>query len=197
MLRRAAIPAAGLAAAVLVTAATANAASPLNTVPGVRGMFSSKSGLFETSVSRLDLDSIRSTEVAPRGPLTASSASAQSRLVGNALVVDLPGPDSPAVPPIVRPLGVLWRWSPPPGAELQPPTVRVRLLDPLGQPDQIANPAHSNARVRARLVTYRPDLVNSPDGPMWTGEAELHIEASDLAGPGNYQGRIEITFESS
>ncbi|HSX62547.1 MAG TPA: hypothetical protein VLF18_20365 [Tahibacter sp.] len=192
----AAIPAAGFAAAALFAAA-ATAASLSSAVPGVRGIVSSKSGLFETSVSRLDLDSIRSTEVAPDGPLAASSASAQSRLVGNALVVDLPGPEHSAVPTIVRPLGVLWRWSPPAGSDLRPPTVRVRLLDPLGQPDEIANRARPDTKIRTRLVTYRPSLVNDADGPVWTGEAELHIEAGDLAEPGTYQGRIEITFENS
>ncbi|GMV32026.1 MAG: hypothetical protein AMXMBFR59_41510 [Rhodanobacteraceae bacterium] len=196
MRRRAAIPAAGFAAAALIAAA-ASAASPINAVPGVRGVFSSKNGLFETSVSRLDLDSIRSTDVAPDGPLAASTASVQSRLVGNALVVDLPGPDHPAVPTIVRPLGVLWRWSPPAGSDLRPPTVRVRLLDPQGQPDEIANSARPSAKVRTRLVTYRPSLVNAAEGPVWMGEAELHIEAGDLAEPGTYQGRIEITFENS
>jgi hypothetical protein len=196
MRNRAAIPAAGFVAAALFAAA-ASAASPLNAVPGVRGTISSISGLFETSVSRLDLDSIRSTDVAPDGPLAASSARAQSRLVGNALVVDLPGPEHAAVPTIVRPLGVLWRWSPPAGSELRPPTVRVRLLDPLGQPDEIANRARPDSKIRTRLVTYRPSLVNDADGPVWTGEAELHIEAGDLAEPGTYQGRIEITFENS
>lgn len=195
MFRRAALTAAVFAVAAL--AATANAASLSNVVPGVRGTLYSKSGLFETSVTRLDLDSIRSTDVAPDGPLAASSASAQSRLVGNALVVDLPGPDHAAVPTIVRPLGVLWRWSPPAGSELRPPNVRVRLIDPLGQPDEIANRARPDAKIRTRLVTYRPSLVNDVDGPVWTGEAELHIQASDVAEPGTYQGRIEITFENS
>jgi hypothetical protein len=195
MRRGAAIPAACLAVAALV-AATADAASPLSPVPGVRGLAIGSSGRFETQVSRLELDSIRSTDVAPDGPLAASSARAVSRLVGNALVVDLPGPEHPAVPAIVRPLGVLWRWSPPTGSEQNPPNVRVRLLDPRGQPDEIANLARPDARIRTRLVTYRPSLVNDVDGPVWTGEAELHIQASDLAEPGTYQGRIEITLEN-
>lgn len=195
MRRGAAIPAACLAVAALV-AATADAASPLSPVPGVRGLAIGSNGRFETQVSRLELDSIRSTDVAPDGPLAASSARAVSRLVGNALVVDLPGPEHPAVPAIVRPLGVLWRWSPPTGSEQNPPNVRVRLLDPRGQPDEIANLARPDARIRTRLVTYRPSLVNDVDGPVWTGEAELHIQASDLAEPGTYQGRIEITLEN-
>ncbi|ODV15560.1 MAG: hypothetical protein ABT27_22700 [Lysobacteraceae bacterium SCN 69-25] len=186
MCRGAAIPAACFAVAALV-AATADAASLPSPVPGVRGLAIGSSGRFETQVSRLELDSIRSTDVAPDGPLAASSARAVSRLVGNALVVDLPGPEHPAVPAIVRPLGVLWRWSPPAGSEQRPPNVRVRLLDPRGRPD---------ARIRTRLVTYRPSLVNDVDGPVWTGEAELHIQASDLAEPGTYQGRIEITLEN-
>ncbi|WP_257389175.1 hypothetical protein [Tahibacter caeni] len=195
MRRRPAIPAACLAVAAFFAAA-ANAANLPGSVPGVRGIAIGSSGRFETQVSRLELDSIRSTDVAPDGPLSASSARAVSRLVGNALIVDLPGPEHPSVPAIVRPLGVLWRWSPPAGSEQRPPNVRVRLLDPQGQPDEIANLARPDARIRTRLVTYRPSLVNDVDGPVWTGEAELHIQAGDLAEPGTYQGRIEITFEN-
>jgi len=195
-MRRCAATTAACFAVAAFLAATADAATPLGPVPGVREVALARSGHFETQVSRLELDSIRSTDVAPDGPLAASSARAVSRLVGNALVVDLPGPEHPSVPAIVRPLGVLWRWSPPAGSEQRPPNVRVRLLDPRGQPDEIANLSRPDARIRTRLVTYRPSLVNDVDGPVWTGEAELHIQASDLAEPGTYQGRIEITLEN-
>lgn len=195
MNRRAAI----LAAVVLAVASSATAvdAAGITAVPGVRSLGLSAAGTFEASVSRLELDAIRSLDVAPQGNLAASVASAQARLAGNGLVVDFPGPAQAQVPTIVRPLGVLWRWSPPAGSDLRAPNVRVRLIGPNGEADRISALEHPGSGVRARLVVLRPQLRNESDGPSWTGEAELHIQATDVAEPGTYQGRIEITFENT
>lgn len=195
MNRRAAI----LAAVVLAVASSATAvdAAGIAAVPGVRSLGMSAAGTFEASVSRLELDAIRSTDVAPQGNLAANVASAQARLSGNGLVVDFPGPAQAPVPTIVRPLGVLWRWSPPAGSDMRAPNVRVRLVGPTGEVDRISTLEHPGSGVRAKLVVHRPQLRNESDGPSWTGEAELHIQATDVAEPGTYQGRIEITFENT
>ncbi|TDR45919.1 hypothetical protein DFR29_104355 [Tahibacter aquaticus] len=198
-MNRHAIP---MAAGVLAVAfcATAVDASSLaaGAVPGVRSLgLNRTAGSFETSVSRLDLDTIRSTEVAPQGALNASIASAQARLAGNGLVVDFPGPGQAQVPAIVRPLGVLWRWSPPAGGDRRAPNVRVRLVGPNGQPDEISTVENPSRGVRAQLVLRQPLLSNDADGPFWSGEAELRIQTTDVAEPGTYQGRIEITFENT
>lgn len=188
-----------LAAVVLAVASSATAvdAASIAAVPGVRSLGLSAAGTFEASVSRLELDAIRSTDVAPQGNMTASIASAQARPSGNGLVVDFPSPAQAQVPTIVRPLGVLWRWTPPTGSDLRAPSVRVRLLGPNGEADRISTLEHPGSGVRAKLVVHRPQLRNESDGPTWTGEAELHIQATDVAEPGTYQGRIEITFENT